>query len=361
MEILAPTRENIRRAADALRAGEVVAYPTETVYGLGVDPFNESALKRLYDVKKRDERNPVLLIVSSMEQLAPLIGALSERARSYADAFWPGPLSLVLLATKEVPRTLIGQGGKICVRWTSNPIAAALCEAFGGAIVSTSANLSAQPPARFAREVPAHGVAVCIDGGELSSAAASTVLDPETGTILRNGAISAAAIAALHYSHDKERTMSSMRIAVGSDHAGYEGNTHFKPEIMAHLGVKGYDVINCGTDSGDAVDYPDVAERVCAKILDGAAERGVLVCGTGTGMSITANRHKGIRAAVCTSVEMAKLSREHNHTNVLCLGRRLLDIDECKKIIDAWLAEPESKIERHQRRVDKMDRVGSEL
>jgi ribose 5-phosphate isomerase B len=153
--------------------------------------------------------------------------------------------------------------------------------------------------------------------------------------------------------------MSRLRIAVGSDHAGYEGQTHYKPEIMAHLGVKGHDVINCGTDNGEAVDYPDVAERVCRKVLEGAADLGVLVCGTGTGMCITANRMRGIRAAVCTSVLMARLSREHNHTNVLCLGRRILSLEECKAIIDAWIREPESKTERHQRRVDKMDEVRS--
>ncbi len=151
--------------------------------------------------------------------------------------------------------------------------------------------------------------------------------------------------------------MKQLRIAVGSDHAGYEGPSHYKPDLMAHLVVKGHEVINCGTDSGEAVDYPDVAERVCRKVLDGGADFGILVCGTGTGMCITANRMRGIRAAVCTSVLMARLSREHNHSNVLCLGRRILSIDECKTIVDAWLGEAESTLERHQRRVDKMDEV----
>jgi ribose 5-phosphate isomerase B len=155
--------------------------------------------------------------------------------------------------------------------------------------------------------------------------------------------------------------MAELRVAVGSDHAGYEGPAHYKPELMAHLGIKGASVINCGTDSAESVDYPDVAERVCAKVLGGEADLGLLVCGTGTGMSMAANRFRGIRAAACCSPEMARLAREHNHANVLCLGTRLFSIDACKAIIDAFIAEPWSDSERHRRRVEKIDRVGGEV
>lgn len=147
----------------------------------------------------------------------------------------------------------------------------------------------------------------------------------------------------------------AVRIAFGSDHAGFEGSPPYKPELMKHLASKGIAVVNCGTDSADAVDYPDVAKRVCDAVLGPDADLGILLCGTGIGMSISANRRPGIRAAVCVNTTMAKLSREHNHANVLCLGRRLVTLDECKAIIDAWLTEPPSTVERHQRRVDKMD------
>ncbi len=154
--------------------------------------------------------------------------------------------------------------------------------------------------------------------------------------------------------------MALLRIAVGSDHAGYEGPAQYKPEIIAHLGVKGHELINCGTDSADAVDYPDVAERVSRKVLSGEADLGILVCGTGIGMCMTANRLRGIRAAVCTTPLMARLSREHNAANVLCLGGRILSLDECKEIIDAWIAEPVSPADRHRRRVNKMDAAGGD-
>ena len=146
-----------------------------------------------------------------------------------------------------------------------------------------------------------------------------------------------------------------MNIAVGSDHAGYEDPPpHYKPDLIAHLGVQGHDVLNCGTDTSEAVDYPDVAEAVVAKVLSGEADFGILLCGTGIGMSMTANRHPGIRAAVCTTAEMARLSRQHNCANVLCIGKRMLSLEACKEIIDAWLDEPCSEVDRHQRRVAKM-------
>lgn len=146
-----------------------------------------------------------------------------------------------------------------------------------------------------------------------------------------------------------------MRIAVGSDHAGYEEpGPYYKPEIAKRLEELGHQVVDCGPKGTGAVDYPDFANAVCDRILASQADRGILLCGTGIGMSMTANRHPGIRAAVCTSVEMARLSREHNDANVLCLGRRLLTLETCYEILETWLTEESSDHERHRRRVKKM-------
>jgi ribose 5-phosphate isomerase B len=146
-----------------------------------------------------------------------------------------------------------------------------------------------------------------------------------------------------------------MRIAVGSDHAGYEEPApHYKPEIMAYLESKGHEVVDCGTNGSDSVDYPDFANKVCDTILKGKADTGVLICGTGIGVCMTANRHPGIRAAVVTNEEMAKLSRQHNNANVICMGRRILSLDACKAMLDIWLDTHFEAAERHQRRVNKM-------
>ena len=189
MEIIDPTPEGIDKAAAALRGGKVVAYPTETVYGLGVDPFSEEALGALFVVKGRERGNPVLLIVSSLKQLEGIVPQLSPRAAAYAEAFWPGPLSMLLPCSRDLPEALSLDASRVCVRWTSSTIAASLCEAFGGAIVSTSANAAGEAPAVSPAGIDLVGISLCLDGGRLEESAPSTVLDPQTGEVIREGAI----------------------------------------------------------------------------------------------------------------------------------------------------------------------------
>lgn len=147
-----------------------------------------------------------------------------------------------------------------------------------------------------------------------------------------------------------------MKIAVGSDHAGFEEPEPFyKPAMIAHIRELGHEVIDCGPNGPGSVDYPDYADRVCQEIADDNADMGVLLCGTGMGISMRANRHQGIRAAVCMNEEMAALSREHNNANVICLGKRTTTLNECLKLIDVFFSTPFSAGERHVRRVAKID------
>ncbi len=150
-----------------------------------------------------------------------------------------------------------------------------------------------------------------------------------------------------------------MKIGIGCDHAGYEGPPPlYKPTIVEYLNNKGMKVVDYGTFSADSVDYPDFAKALCEGMLKGEIERGILICGTGLGVSMSANRFRGIRATVCTTPLMAELARTHNNSNVLCLGRRILSIGECLELIDIWLNTPFSGEERHQRRLDKLDKLG---
>lgn len=144
--------------------------------------------------------------------------------------------------------------------------------------------------------------------------------------------------------------MENLRIAIGSDHGGYE----YKEQIVSHLKEKGYECVDVGTYSTDSCDYPVIARTVTTKITAGEADRGILICGTGIGMSIVANKVKGIRAALCGDTFSARASRAHNNSNVLCLGERVIGINLAMDIVDIWL---ESKFEggRHQRRVDMME------
>ncbi len=149
-----------------------------------------------------------------------------------------------------------------------------------------------------------------------------------------------------------------MKIGLGCDHAGYEGPPPlYKPSIKEYLEKRGFEIMDYGTFGPDSVDYPDFAKNLCEGIRKGEIEKGILICGTGIGMSISANKFPWIRAAVCTTPLMATLSRTHNDSNVLCLGRRILSLEECIKIIDIWLDTPFSGEERHCRRIEKVTKL----
>ena len=143
--------------------------------------------------------------------------------------------------------------------------------------------------------------------------------------------------------------MSQKTIAVGADHGGYK----LKKELATQLQGMGFTVLDFGTDNSDAVDYPDIAEVVVSALLDGEAEQGVLVCGSGIGMSIAANRHDGIRAALCSDEKLAELARQHNNANILVLGGRLIELSVAKQCVEKFFLS-EFQGGRHQRRVKKL-------
>jgi len=138
-----------------------------------------------------------------------------------------------------------------------------------------------------------------------------------------------------------------MYVAVAADHGGYQLKEYLKSVITA----AGHHVVDLGTDSEASVDYPAFAQALAQTLRTGKVERGILVCGTGIGMSIAANRFEGIRAALCTSVHMAEMSRAHNNANVLCLGGRVLSPGEAEAIVKVWLDAPFETGGRHDRRL----------
>lgn len=140
-----------------------------------------------------------------------------------------------------------------------------------------------------------------------------------------------------------------MKIGVASDHAGYV----LKPGIMEFLQAQGVETIDYGCAEDERVDYVDYAVKALDGYFSGECDRVILICGTGLGMSITANKHRGIRAALCVDVYMAEMSRAHNDANCLTLGGRILPLDEAEAIVGAWL-KTEYEGGRHQRRLDKI-------
>lgn len=140
-----------------------------------------------------------------------------------------------------------------------------------------------------------------------------------------------------------------MKIAIGCDHGGLE----HKNAIIAHLKERGFEVVNFGTDTLDSVDYPDIAVKVCNAVVNHECERGILVCGTGIGMSIAANKVKGIRAAALSDHFSAKYTRLHNDANILCLGGRVIGIGTALELTDIF-TDTQYEGGRHQKRLDKI-------
>ena len=141
-------------------------------------------------------------------------------------------------------------------------------------------------------------------------------------------------------------------LIIGSDHGGLE----LKEAVKAALASRGIDTDDFGTDNSESVDYPDFAEKVAGAVSRGDAERGILICGTGIGMSITANKFPGVRAALATDEFMAQMAKEHNNANILVLGGRVLPVDLAVKMVNVWL-DTAYEGGRHQLRLDKITKV----
>ncbi|MBQ3384556.1 MAG: ribose 5-phosphate isomerase B [Erysipelotrichaceae bacterium] len=143
-----------------------------------------------------------------------------------------------------------------------------------------------------------------------------------------------------------------MKLAIGNDHVAVE----MKKEIKEYLEEKGYEVINVGTDSTERFNYPVSGYKVAKMVADGEVDGGILICGTGVGISLSANKVRGIRACVCSDPYTAKLSKQHNNTNIIAFGARVIGIETAKMIVDEWL---NAKYEggRHQVRIDQIKEI----
>jgi len=141
-----------------------------------------------------------------------------------------------------------------------------------------------------------------------------------------------------------------MKIIIGSDHAGYP----MKEKVKAHLSERGVQVEDVGAHSEESVDYTDFGKRVAQKVSDGTFDRGILICGTGLGMSMVANRYRGVRAALANDLFSAIMSRRHNDSNILAMGGRLIGDTLAFQLVDTWLETPFDG-GRHQGRLEKMD------
>ncbi|WP_456458254.1 ribose 5-phosphate isomerase B [Reichenbachiella sp.] len=140
-----------------------------------------------------------------------------------------------------------------------------------------------------------------------------------------------------------------MKIAIGGDHAGYE----YKKEIIEMLEAAGHTTQNFGTDTGDSVDYPDHVHPLANSVEESKNDLGILICGSGNGVAMTANKHQGIRAALCWDKSLAELARQHNNANVIAIPARFVSLDSAKEMVSAFIS-TDFEGGRHQNRVDKI-------
>lgn len=180
----------LRTAVRLLRAGDVLAYPTEAVFGLGCDPLNEAAVQRVLAIKGRPVAKGLILIAADFADLEPFVKPLTAEQQARLNATWPGPVTWLLPVRPTTPAWLRGRHDTLAVRVTAHPVAAALCAAWGGALVSTSANLSGQPPARSALAVRrrlGRRVDRVVPGAVGGAARPSEIRDLRSGRVVRPG------------------------------------------------------------------------------------------------------------------------------------------------------------------------------
>ena len=197
-----PSEQDYQEALQSLRQGGIVAYPTETFYGLAVDPENDQAIAALYSLKKRNPRKKLSLLVPNVEALSACTTEISSLQHRLIEAFWPGPLTLVVPVSDTVLPGLTGGTGTLAVRVSSHPVAARLCRLWGGPLTATSANISGEPGFVTAAEVRSQWkkqLAFILDGGRVPGGQGSTIVNCAGNTcrILRKGVIPAKAIEAV--------------------------------------------------------------------------------------------------------------------------------------------------------------------
>jgi L-threonylcarbamoyladenylate synthase len=186
--------EALFRAIEALKRGEVIVFPTETFYGLGADAFNEAAVQRVVSLKGRDPENPVPIIIADEEMLKDVVAGVPHVAQRLIDRFWPGPLTLVLPAQKNLPAPLLNRDGGVGIRISGHPLATELAHELGHPLTATSANPSGKSPAQTIEEARSYfsgKIEIFIDGGRLRGKRGSTVVEVRKDRIkiIREGEI----------------------------------------------------------------------------------------------------------------------------------------------------------------------------
>lgn len=335
--------EELDEAVEILRNNGLVALKTDTVYGLAASSHAEKNYFHLAQVKNRPKGKPFPLMLSSIEEAEKYL-LLSPKQRLLMRTFLPGPITFIVRRRKNVFPFLADQE-TLGVRVAKDPWLRTLIERNGSPLWLPSANLSNHPTAINHQMVldQLDGKIEAVLEGKAPGGVASSVVDisGDEIKILREGPISEKQI---------KEALSVKKIALACDHGAFDQ----KERIKKYLLEEGYEVKDFGAFSEDSVDYPDTIYPAAKAVAEGKFHRGIVLCGSGIGASITANKVKGIRCALVTSTEVARLTREHNDSNILALAGRTTDTETNMEIVKTWLDVDFSEDERHVRRIKKL-------
>ena len=325
----------------ALDSSLVVAFPTETVMGLGVYFDDEKAYHLLNQIKRRPEDKPYTMMLGDENDIDKY-AYLTLRDRQIISKFMPGPITVLLRAKPSVPNYVTHGTGIIGIRVPDMQNMRDMLHYLDKPLLVPSANRSGERPLKTYIEVQKEfgdelGYIYQEDALGLKP---STIVDltNEDVKIIREGPISL---------EDIKRSVRIMKIAVGCDHGGLE----YKNAIKEHLEKAGHQVIDVGTYSHDSCHYPTFGIAVGEKVASKECDFGVVVCTSGEGIAIAANKVKGVRCGLAYNDEVARLMREHNNANVISFGQKFMELDDVLRRVDIFLS-TEFAGGRHATRVD---------
>ena len=328
---------------EALLQGKVVAFPTETVYGLGVISSSEKAYEALREAKNRPAEKPIALMCSTITQ-AVMHCEINVGIVGLLQNLLPGELTLLLRARKGVAHQIDLGTGVIGIRIPDQEDVRALIDEVGEPLLVTSANLSGEPACADFEEVRKtfEGRVDMIVEGETHSNTPSSVIDC-TGKplkLIRQGDVSLKEA-------QKAYASSHISVALGCDHGGFS----YKESIKKHLEERGFSVYDAGTYSTASCDYPQFAKKAADGVGHGKYDFGVLVCTSGEGISIAANKIVGVRCGIGYDDIVTGKTREHNNANMIAFGQAYMKEEDVLRRVDIFLSEVFSKLEKHHRRV----------
>ena len=348
METKLLNESQIKEAASILKEGGILAFPTETVYGLGVIASNKSSFDNLVKVKQRSPEKPFTLMCCNITQ-AVRYCEVNVGSIAVMKHFFPGSLTVLLKARDNVPEWINLGKPTIGVRIPNNEFALALIEAVDEPLLVPSANKSDEPA-----QADSAGVFEIfkgeIDGvieGKSEGGIPSTIVDlsvPGEIKIIREGPVSLEEIEEVYQN-------AWMSIAIGCDHGGFA----LKNEIATHLSNRGFELNDYGTFDTSSCDYPVFAHEVAHAVAEKDAQFGILVCTSGEGIMMAANKVKGIRAGIGYDDVVTGKMREHNDANIVCFGAKYMKKEDVLRRVDIFLSEQASTLTKHVRRVKMIE------